>query len=51
MNIIWGVIGVLMLLFLILWYCLAHIHYVRSTIKSPIKRFFLAMLMGILEIF
>lgn len=51
MNIIWVVLGGLVLLFLILWYCLAHIHYVKSTIKSPAKRFFFAMLMGILEIF
>ena len=51
MNIVWVVLGVLVFLFFILWYCLAHIHYLRSTIKSPLKRLFFAMLMGILEIF
>lgn len=51
MDIIWIVLGVLVFLFLILWYGLAHIHYVKSTIKSPVRRFFFAMLMGILEIF
>lgn len=51
MTIIWSVLGGLVLLFLALWSCLAHIHYVKSTIESPVKRILFAILMGILEIF
>lgn len=51
MNIVWGVLGILVVLFLILWCGLIRIHYIKSTIKSPAKRLLLAVLMGFMELF
>lgn len=51
MNFIWGVLGILIVLFLVLWGGLIRIHYLKSTIKSPAKRLLLAILTGFLEIF